>query len=262
MNKIQGRCPRQNITNLVLSGSAACLHDLDDIAQSFPCLKSLSVSFLNSQPGRFESYMSQDTGRTLSTALAKITSLQALEINIYPGFDMTFAVTTNRYRDLMASLGPQHTLDLGRLAYLEKLEVPLYMFANVGLEDLGLTPAVPCHALPRSLKTLVLLARCRGGHSEESPCWASVSSAIDFLESFRDNLRHFPRLKTVSYYYGRDSCGDPFLPIPGEYCSEENKKVWIMTRSRLAELRHAFWDHQVDLLFDWDGPERREPERM
>lgn len=247
-NSTGERRPHRSITTLALSRSGTCLYDVEDIAQLFPCLRSLSITGTvhHSKPGRLEHYMDQGSRRDLSQALAKMTFLRKLEINLYP----SFAITTDAvYPAIAASFGRGHTLSLAQLRDLEHIEVPSYMFANIGLPNLGRGAAVPRVALPRSLKKLVLLAHCHHGYRHERQlCWDSITSTLEFLESLGDDLHQFPQLETVTYCYAVDSCGNPFWTRVAGH--EGHKEDDDRNLSRLRKIQVAFSKQNVRFILD------------
>ncbi|KAH8777782.1 hypothetical protein F5883DRAFT_613987 [Diaporthe sp. PMI_573] len=244
------RLPRHNITKLALTDSSACLYDFEDIAQLFPRLEVLSVMVRSSQPGRLEHYIARGSRRDLSTTLGKMTALRILETDMYPNPD----ITSRLYGDITASLGPGNVLSLARLPNLEQIQIPLYMFAHVGPPPFGAVAAIPREVLPRSLKSMTLLAHCKCGLTyERQPCWDSTTSLLEFLESLRDDLVWFPELETVTYCFGSRSCGHPYWRSLTYSPGEDEDEDFI--HSRLQAIQDAFWKHKVQFRLQKLGHE-------
>lgn len=234
------RWARPNITTLDLTAVDRHVRqcDMEDIGRLFPCLEVLSVAD--------QYYVGGDNRRDLSTSLGKLTALRTLKLDIYPD-DL---ILSDQYNDVTASLGPGNVLNLAQLPILQHLEVPLYMFAHIGRLAVGGTAAVPQKALPRSLKSLVLLAQLsceEDSLHEKEVCWDSVDAALIFLESLRDDLPCFPHLESVAYCFRSSSCGNPFSSaVQG---SQDDKEAEDSTLSRLQAIHSSFSRQDVQLLF-------------
>ncbi|KAK7699401.1 hypothetical protein SLS64_011697 [Diaporthe eres] len=236
------RWARPNITTLDLTAADVRQCGMEAIGRLFPCLEVLSVAN--------QYYVRR---RDLSTSLGKLTALRTLKLDIYPD-DL---ILSDQYNDVTASLGPGNVLNLAQLPILQHLEVPLYMFAHIGRLAVGGTAAVPQKALPRSLKSLVLLARLsceENSFHEKEVCWDSVDAALIFLESLRDDLPCFPHLESVAYWFESASCGNPFSSaVQG---GQDDKAAEDSTLSRLQAIQASFSRHDVQFLVE-EGNDRR-----
>lgn len=256
------RSPRRNITTLQLYDSSACQDDMEDIAEVFPCLEVLSVKRARpgSTAGRAGHYIERSSLTDLSTILGNMTALRSLEIEIYPDAD----ITSELYHNVItASLGPSDVLSLARLPNLQRLEVPLYMFAHMSSPALGGTIAVPREVLPQSLKHLVLLTRNDCGWPDfhiGEPCWDSVATALGFLESLGDDLPCLPNLESVAYRSIDYSCGYPLVSaVPG---GQDNEAPEDSTTSRLQAVCSTFSKQNVQFLLQEADPTDPRPNEL
>lgn len=242
----------RNITTLDLTYSRSRQHDLEDVAQLFPCLEILSVESECFRRGRLAAYITRGSRRgELSTRLGRLTALRTLKLNFYPNFP----INNDFYNDIIESLGPGSVLSLAQLPILQHLEVSLYMFAHTAQLDLDgtITVAVPHKTLPRSLKSLVLLAQlgCEEGpwipvHGKSEACWDSADAALKFLESFVHDLPCFPNLESVAYCFRTLSCGNPFSSaVQG---SQEDEAAEDSVLPRLQAIHASFTRHNVQFL--------------
>lgn len=219
---------------------------MGDIAELFPCLEVLSVESEFHHDEILNAYIAHGRRGALSTKIGILTALRTLKIHLYPN-----PLTNDLYNDVTASLGPGNVLNLAQLPILEHVEVPLYMFAHVGRLGLGGTTAVPQKALPRSLKSLVLLAQLTCGDRLESlhkedVCWDSVDAANSFLESVGDEVPCFPHLESVAYSFRTTSCGNPFSSaFQG---SQDDEAAEDSTLSRLQAIHASFSRQNVQFL--------------
>lgn len=220
---------------------------MEDIAQLFPCLEVLSVGrrLPGSAPGRACNYIDRGSRRDLSTTFGRLTALRSLEIEIY----LDPAITDDLYNVVTASLGPGNVLSLAQLPNLQRLGVPLFMFAHMSTPALGGTIANPREVLPRSLKTLVLLTQQECGWPDihvEEPCWDSLATALKFFESLGNDLPYLPHLESVAYCSSEYSCGHPLASAVSG--GQDNEKPENSTTSRLQAIRASFSKQNVQFL--------------
>lgn len=190
--------------------------------------------------------------RDLSTTLAEMESLRTFKIDIY---FPDASIIHNPHDDTTTSLGPGNVLNLAQLPNLQHVEVPLYMFAHRAQSALGVTTAVPQKALPRSLKSLVLLARlsCRArGSHVQAECLDSVTAALEFLEAFGVDLPSFPHLERVTYSFDYRSCGSLFSWSAFRR-GHDNEEAEFSTRSRLEDISASFSKQNVEFLLQTSG---------
>lgn len=220
---------------------------MEDIAQLFPCLEVLSVGrrLSSSALVRAYNYIDRGSRRDLSTTFGRLTALRSLEIEIepYP------TITSDLYNVITASLGPGNVLSLAQLPNLQRLGVPLYMFAHMSRPALGGTLAVPREVLPQSLKILVLLTQHDCGWPDihvEEPCWDSLATALKFLESLGNDLPYLPHLESVAYCFSEYTCGNPLaFAFSG---GQDNETPEDSTTSRLQAVRASFSKQNVEFI--------------
>lgn len=200
--------------------------------------------------------MTRGDGGDLSTALGKLTALQKLKIDIYPGG----AFSTSVYNYLTGLLGPGKVLSLAQLPFLRQVEVPLFMFAHVGPLGFGGTTAVPHDVLPQALRYLVLLAHQECSEPDGQAGWDSMVAALEFLESLGRDLSSFRQLKKVAYCFRRNSCANPMWVAATERQVNEGPKVspegaaeggpegpiQVSTRSRIQAIHASFAKQNVE----------------
>lgn len=225
------------------------------MAQVFPCLEVLSVENEIFRRGRLGTYPGRGSRGELSRRLGKLTALRTLKLHFYPND----SINNDFYKDITESLGPGRVLSLAQLPILQHLEISLYMFAHSGqlILDGTVTTAVPHRILPRSLKSLVLLAQlsCEEGpwipvHGKNEVCWDSGEAAVFFLESFAHDLPCFPNLESVAYCFRTLSCGNPFVnpfssAVPG---NQEYEAFEDYVLPRLQAIHASFLRHNVQFL--------------
>lgn len=206
----------------------------------FPCLQVLEVVAPFSDSDRLSHYTSNGSMRDLSSSLGKISALQTLKVSIYPHAN----VTGFEYARTIGQLGPGSVLGLAQLPNLQHLEVPLYMLARTNVSWLppGEATAVPREVLPKSLKSLVLLAHRKclcwswGPDSRDGQqriCWDSRTAACNFLESLGHDLACFPELETVGYCFITKSCAKAFPPMSAVNGDDQAAKDFIGSRLRV-----------------------------
>lgn len=237
---------------LQLSITGACQDDIEDIVQSFPCLQVLFVHSRDPQSTRlrFSVAAGGARGRGLSIAFENMTALRELHIDIYAyvPFEHHF------YDYITTSLGPgpEKVLNLAQLPYLEKVEVPLLMFAHMGPSGFDGITAVPREVLPQPLRYLALLAHHECPYRDGTACWDSMERALEFLESLGRDLSNFEQLRIVKYCYCENSCANPIRIAaresqddqPHAESPEDSPKA--STRSRLQAIHASFAEQNVE----------------
>lgn len=232
---------------LQLSISAAGQDDIEDIVQSFPCLQVLSVHSQNPQSPRLRFSGAAGGARGLSIAFKNMTALRELHIDIY-----AFVPFEHHFYDyITTSLGPGKVLNL-HLPSLEKVEVPLLMFAHMGPSGLDGFTAVPREVLPKPLRYLALLAHHECPYKNKTACWDSMERALEFLESLGRDLSNFEQLRAVKYCYCENSCANPMRIAareshddqPPAESPEDSPKA--STRSRLQAIHASFAEQEVE----------------
>lgn len=235
--------PSERIVSFYNSFSWTCQGDLGDMAQLFPALEVLTLSFgimqafwyIPAVPGMH---------RELSTALGGMTALRTLRINSSPRAELS--INFCRYMVGKSPDAPARVISLANLPNLRHLEVSSFIVAEMGPSGFNGSTVVPHEILPQALETLILLGQRKCSHPQGRACWDSITVTLGFLETLGSNLSRFDKLKTVGYSFDPSSCGNPTLAAApwnqGDEAPEDS------TRWRLLSIDECYSESKVEFF--------------
>lgn len=235
--------PSDSVASFYSRFSWACKGDLEDMAELFPALEELTLSFgilqsfwhIRAVPGMH---------RELSTALGGFTALRTLKTNSSPSAD--FSINFCRYMVAKSPATTPRVLNLVRLPSLRHLEVSSFIAARMSSSGFDGSTVVPYEIFPLALETLKLLAHRKCSHPHGRACWDSIAITLGILETLGRDFSSFEKLKKVGYSFDQSSCGN--LTLAPASPSQEDEAFEDSIRLRLLAIDKCYSESNVEFF--------------